>query len=81
MENSNGMKSCTTVLQIKIEMATQYFVKMNFKKLWNTIIRLDFVYMSMGILLSRTEIIVYIFLHSLHPIAFVNIKMKWQNVL
>ena len=48
MEKTNGMKTCTNVLQIIIKVATQFFVNIQF---WNTVIRsenIDFVYMLMG---------------------------------
>ena len=65
----------------------QFFVKIQFKKKqWNTVIRsenIDVVYMLMGsyVLLSRTEIfnvMVYIFLHSLHLTTFLHVKIRWQ---
>ena len=63
-----------------------FSLRFNFNKQWNTVIRsqnIDFVYMLMGsyVLLSGTEIfdvMVCIFLHSLHLSTFLHVKMRWQ---
>ena len=63
-----------------------FSLRCNKKKKRNTVIRsenIDFVYMLMGsyVMLSGTEIfnvIVYIYLHSLHLTTFLHVKVRWQ---